>query len=288
MHRSMVSAAVALLIVTCCCPLQAEQHTQQSGLQKRAILLVAFGTTHNDALKAYDMVEARVRQAFPDVPLRWAYTSRMVRHKLAQKGQEVPSPAQALASMLDEGIERVAVQSLHVIPGSEYRDLCAVVRGFRLMPAMKEIVLGRPLLGSQADMERVRKALEAIASKESASHLFIGHGTHHPSNAFYTALAYRLEQGGSRAFLGTVEGYPDRGTVFKGLRASDRRKVVLHPFMVVAGDHAKNDIAGPGSGSWKSELESRGYACEAVLKGLGEYESLASIWVDHLRSALEQ
>lgn len=257
---------------------------------KKGILLVAFGTSVPEAQVAFKNIEEKVKAAFPDVPVRWAYTSHIIREKLAKEGQHLDSPVVALAKMKDEGFTHVAVQSLHTIPGEEYHDLVAVAHSFKGQPnGIRRILVGNPLLAQDEDL---RKAADAMLSnvpdkrEKDEAVIFMGHGTHHPGNAFYPAFQYYLWKKDANAYMGTVEGSPSLDDIMASLKARGVKKAYLIPFMSVAGDHAQNDMAGPEDDSWKSILTKAGIECETVLKGTAEYDNIVEIWVEHLKGAM--
>ncbi|WP_034623161.1 sirohydrochlorin cobaltochelatase [Desulfovermiculus halophilus] len=254
---------------------------------KRGILLVAFGSSYPQAQASFENIEARVKKAFPQVPVRWAYTSRIIRHKLNEKGKHYDSTAMALAKMMDEGFTHVAVQSLHTIPGAEFHDLRSIVTGFESMSCgFEKILLGYPLLSAPQDLVAVRDAmLNTIPEERKAGEavIFMGHGTHHPSNAFYQAMAHSFQQEDPNVYVGTVEGSPSLEDILDRIEDKGTDTAYLMPFMSVAGDHVRNDMAGPGADSWKSILADKGIRTEAVLKGTAEYNTIADIWLDHLQ-----
>lgn len=258
--------------------------------QKTGILLVAFGSSEASAQVSFATIDKRVKAAFPNIPVRWAYTSHIIRKKLAKEGKVLDSPATALARMQDEKFTHVAVQSLHTIGGEEYHDLGQTVAAFRSMGSFQKIMLGYPLLSTQADFQRVSAAIFQVipkTRKSSEAIVFMGHGTAHPANAFYAALMFQLQTKDSNIFVGTVEGYPEIDEIRDMLVAKKIKKAYLMPFMSVAGDHAKNDMAGDEADSWKSVLEKAGITCEAILKGTAEYDVFVDIWVDHLKVCLD-
>ena len=257
--------------------------------QKTGILLVAFGSTIEPARKAYDVIEAQVRAAYPDVPVRWAYTSKMVRHKLADGGLNVDSPAMALARMADENFTNVAVQTLHVIPGQEYHGLMTTAGAFEGLPkGLERVLRGYPLCATHEGTLALTRAILDVAPKlkKREALVLMGHGTHHPGNVYYPALQYYFEQTADNVFVGTVEGYPALDDVLAKLKKRGIKKAYLMPLMAVAGDHARNDMAGPESDSWKSVLEAGGIVCEPLLKGLGEYPEIAALWVRNLQNVM--
>jgi sirohydrochlorin cobaltochelatase len=217
--------------------------------------------------------------------VRWAFTSHIIRKKLAQKGRHLDSPEVALAKMQDGGFTHVAVQSLHTIGGAEYHDLRRTVGAFKIMGGFQRIILGYPLLATQEDMQRTVGAILKTIPKDRQKGdavVLMGHGTHHPSNAFYAALMFQLQLEDPNIFVGTVEGYPEVDVIKEMLLKKKIKKAYLMPFMSVAGDHAKNDMAGDEEDSWKSILTKAGIQCVPILKGTAEYDSFVDIWVSHI------
>jgi len=257
--------------------------------KKVGILLVAFGSSEASAQVSFANIDRKVKEAYPGIPVRWAYTSHIIRNKLAKQGQVLDSPEVALAKMRDERFTHVAVASLHTIPGAEYHDLRRTVGAFKIMGGFERIILAYPLMATQEDMERTVEAIIATIPKERKKDeavVLMGHGTHHPSNAFYAALMFQLQLRDPNIFVGTVEGYPDLALIQELLRKKKIKRLYLMPFMSVAGDHAKNDMAGDDDDSWKSVLTKAGFECVPVLKGTAEYDEFADIWVDHVGGPL--
>lgn len=285
--RTILPLALLLLLATTNCFAGHGQPEEKTG-----ILLVAFGSSMPEAQVAFDNIDAKVRAAHPDTPVQWAYTSHIIRAKLAKEGQHLLSPAQALALMADQGFTRVAVQSLHTIPGEEYEGLQLTVDAFQSFPdGIEHIELGTPLLSSTEDLNRVTKALLSNIPAERTKNealIFMGHGTHHPGNVYYIAMQQMLHSNDQLAFIGTVEGSPDLDQVRKELKRNKVTKAWLLPFMSVAGDHARNDMAGPEEDSWNSVLTKDGVTCVPVLKGTAEYDNIVAIWLDHLNEALQR
>ncbi len=257
--------------------------------QKVGILLVAFGSSKQSAQISFENIDKEVKETYTNIPVRWAYTSHIIRKKLAKQGRILDSPEVALAKMLDEGFTHVAVQSLHTIGGSEYHDLRRVVGAYKTMGGFQSIILGYPLLATQEDMERAVKAILTMIPKDRKKDdgvVLMGHGTHHPANAFYAALMYQVQLRDPNVFIGTVEGYPELDTILTVLKKKNIKNVYLLPFMSVAGDHAKNDMAGDEEDSWKSILTKEGISCVPILKGTAEFKEFVKIWVDHLGGPL--
>lgn len=260
--------------------------------RKEGILLVAFGSSLPEAQVAFENIERQVKAAFADIPVRWAYTSHIIRKKMAARGHQLDSVAMALTKMMEDGFTHVAVQSLHTIRGEEFDNLAATARAFSRMPeGIRCITMGAPLLSTQDDLEKVSAAILATippARKEQEAVVLMGHGSHHPANAFYAALMFNVQRHDSHVFVGTVEGAPEIDVIQTLLAEKKIKKVYLMPFMSVAGDHARNDMAGPDEDSWKSLLTRAGFQCEAVLKGTAEYDNFVAIWVAHLQEAYQR
>jgi sirohydrochlorin cobaltochelatase len=257
---------------------------------KKGILLVAFGSSIPEAQVSFDNIDKRVKQDFPDAPVFWAYTSSIIRNKLAKEGKILDSVPMALAKMTDQGFTHVAIQSLHTIRGEEFDDLANTVKAFEGLPdGIGKIVIGAPLLSDAKDMEAVTNAiLKNIPAhrKKADAVLLMGHGTPHPSNAFYAALMFHLQRKDPHVFVGTVEGSPDINDIISMLKEKKLKKIFLMPFMSVAGDHARNDLAGDEEDSWKSILTKQGFECDITLKGTAEYNNMIDIWTSHLKEAM--
>ena len=257
---------------------------------KKGILLVAFGTSVPEAQVSFENIEKKVKAAYPDVPVRWAFTSHIIRKKLAKEGKKYDSTAMALAAMMEEGFTHVAVQSLHTIPGEEYHDLIRIAHAFKGMPGgMARILVGYPLLAKSDDVEKVVEAMVAnipAERKKDEAVVLMGHGTHHPGNAFYAAIQYSFWKKDPNIFVGTVEGTPSLDDVMADLDKKGIKKAWLVPFMSVAGDHAMNDMAGDEDDSWKSILTKAGVECKVVLKGTAQYDNVVDVWLGHLEAAM--
>ena len=258
-------------------------------MEKKALLVVSFGTSHADTrAKTIDAVERALAAAAPDRRFYRAWTSGMIIRRLARAGEIVPTVAEAMASMAADGVTDILVQPTHVLPGVEYdlmrADIADAARGFS--PVLR---FGAPLLADDADLARITEILGARFGDLPADTalLCMGHGTEHFAGAAYAALDYRFKRAGHRSFyMATVEGYPAFDDALAMLRERpELRRVVLLPFMIVAGDHAKNDMAGPDPDSWRSRLEAAGYGTECVLRGLGEDEAVRAMFVAHAQAA---
>ena len=259
--------------------------------EKKGILLVAFGTTVPEAQISFENIESSVKKAFPGIPVRWGYTSHTIIRKMGEKGIQLATPEEALSSMMRENFTHVAVQSLHVMPGAEFHGLVKNVQRFAGMSkGLKKVIVGYPLMTTSEDVQRVAETFLKIIPPErrkTDAVVFMGHGTHHPANVYYAALNYHVQKLDPNVFVGTVEGWPEIDSITSDLKNNRIEKAYLMPFMTVAGDHARNDMAGPEENSWKSILEKEGINCVVVLKGTAEFQEFVDIWVDHLRAAFE-
>lgn len=266
-------------------PDMALQHSEN---RQPVILLVAFGTTIAEALAAFDRIDRQARLAFPEAEVRWAYTSKIVRRKLAARGTILDSPEIALARLMDEGHREVGILSLHVFPGREFHDLHHNVRLFsRMAKGFERVRMAMPLLSSHQDLTRAAEALVRSLPAERTPDeavLFVGHGNRaHPSDVAYTAMEHLLQKHDPRLLVGTIQGEPGLQDVIAELGRLGVTKAWLAPFMAVAGEHARTDMAGQQPGSWQSQLAAHGIMSRTVLRGLVEIPEVADIWLDHLR-----
>ncbi len=254
---------------------------------KKAILAVSFGTSHEDTRKVtIDAIEDSMREAFPEYPVYRAWTSKMIIRKLKNRDNIiVPTVREAMEQMISDGITDVLVQPTHVINGIENDLMKEDALSYR--DSFHSISFGDPLLTTEEDSHKVIAAIAEefsdITKKQAL--VFMGHGTTHFANSIYAALDYTFkDKGYHNFFLGTVEAYPSMESLKKMVKAYQPEEVVLAPFMIVAGDHAKNDMAGDDPESWYSQFKDEGYEVKAVLKGLGEYEGIRRLFIDHIRA----
>jgi sirohydrochlorin cobaltochelatase len=258
---------------------------------KPAILLVTFGTSIERAQKSFANIDKRVKAAFPNVEVRWAYTSKIIRDKLARQGEQIDSPEMALARLMDDGYNRVAVQSLHMIPGAEFHEINANARLFaRMAGGFDQLQVSMPLLINDEALGQALKIVknQVVPKERKAGEavVLMGHGTHHPSDAIYSALMYKAQKMDPNFFVGTVEGHPTFEEIRDALVEKKVKKVYLIPFMTVAGDHAMNDMAGDEPDSWKSQLAAVGIQSVPVMKGLGEVDAIDDLWIERLKAAM--
>lgn len=256
-------------------------------MSKKALMVVSFGTTLPDARAAIENLEERLCAAFPGYDFFRAFTSRMVAGKIEkEEGIHIPSPAELLGHLAEQGYEEVRCQSLHVIFGQEYEKLMDQLRAYKDRFAL--LTAGAPLLWDTPDYLRLTAALLERMPRlaDDEAFVFMGHGTEHPANAAYALVenCFRYH-GAERVYVGTVEGFPHLDYVLARLYRHGVTNVHLAPLMIVAGDHAQNDLAGDADDSWKSRLLGEDYSVEVHMTGLGELDAVAEIFIDHCRAA---
>lgn len=255
--------------------------------KNNALLAAGFGTTHLDALeKSIVPVEQDLAAAFPGWGFARAFTSPTVRRRLGERGVAVESADAALARLAEEGVERCVVQPTLVIPGEEYDRLREAVEH---MEGRMRIALGEPLLRREADWPELARVLRReYPIAEDTALVAVGHGAGRRSNGLYQAMAEGLaRQEGPVLRLATVEGTPSFADVVSELEKLPMRRALLVPLMLAAGDHVKNDMAGPGPESLRSLLEAAGFAVDCALRGLGELPQIRAMYVRRALTAGE-
>lgn len=254
---------------------------------KKAILVVSFGTSHLDTLeRTIGAIEKEMEKAFPDRSVYRAFTSGMILEKLEREMHlHIRNVPEALEAILQDEVEDLLIQPTHIINGFEYEKMKELLQPYR--KAFRKMDIGSPLLSATEDYcETVRIMMQEAALQKEETLVLMGHGTEHHTNAAYPALDYTFcAKGFQNVVVGTVEGFPDLGDVMKKLKEKKAKKLLLMPFMIVAGDHAKNDMAGAEEDSWKSILEHAGYQVRICMRGLGEMEGIRKIFVKHLKEA---
>ena len=257
---------------------------------KKAILAVSFGTSHNDTRKVtIDAIERDMQEAFPDYMLYRAWTSKMIIKKLKNRDNvHVFTVREAMEQMKKDGITDVLIQPTHVINGIENDLMKEDALAYR--DDFHSITFGDPLLTSAEDNLAVIQAIADEFSDLAQDQVLVlmGHGTTHYANSIYAALDYTFkDKGYKNIFLGTVEAYPSMESLMRMVKEYNPSKVVLAPFMIVAGDHAKNDMAGDDPESWYCQFKAAGFEVEPVVEGLGGYPGVRSLLVEHLKVAAE-
>lgn len=254
---------------------------------KEAILVVSFGTSHEDTRrKTIDAIVKDVGDAYPECCIYEAWTSGMIIRKVGKAGYHVMTVSEAMEQIVKDGITRLRVQPTHVINGIENDQMKKDVLAWK--DQLEEIRFGTPLLTCEQDSFFVIDTMmeEFGVLEEKTALVLMGHGTTHYANTIYAALDYQFkDKGHPHVFVGTVEAYPSMETLKKHLKEGGYEKLILAPFMIVAGDHAKNDMASEDKDSWRSQLESAGYEVSCLLKGLGEYKGVRQLFLQHIEQA---
>lgn len=257
---------------------------------KKAVLVVSFGTSYKETReKTIEACEKKISNELKEYDFYRAYTSNMIIRKLKNRdGIIIENPIQALDRLYEEGYEDVIVQTLHIICGEEFNKLKEQIDSYK--PKFKNLVLGRPLLTYIDDYKETVSAIEdqIPTMNENEAVVFMGHGTFHESHSAYPAIEYMLRDHGINAYVGTVEGYPEIDNVVKKLKEDSIKTVNLMPLMLVAGDHAINDMAGDDEDSWKSILEGQGFDIKVHLQGLGENAKIQDKFVKHAYDCIEK
>lgn len=266
--------------------------SDEASADDTAILVVSFGTSFNDSREAtIGAVEEAISEANPGYEVRRAFTSQIIIDKLKERdGLEIDNVTQALDRAVADGVKNLVVQPTHLMDGLEYMDVVDELAEYE--EDFDSVSIGEPLLTSDEDFQAVAEAIteETKGSDDGETAIvFMGHGTEAESNQVYAKMQEVLAAGGhENYYIGTVEAEPTLEDVIAALKEKGiYKKVVLQPLMVVAGDHANNDMAGGEEDSWKTALEAEGYDVECVIKGLGELPAIRSIYVEHTRAALE-
>ena len=262
------------------------------GTGKTAVMVVSFGTSYNDSRDiTIGAIEGAITRAFPDYEVRRAFTSQIIIDKLKERdGLEIDNVEEALDRAVKDGIKILVVQPTHLMNGYEYNDLADDLKDYE--DKFDKVVLADPLLTSDGDFDAVIKAItEKTAAYDDGKTAicFMGHGTEADSNSVYAKMQDKLTQAGyENYYIGTVEAEPALKDVLKALdEKGTYNKVVLEPLMVVAGDHANNDMAGDEEDSWKTVIEGRGYEVECLLEGLGQIPAIQEIYVAHTQAAVD-
>lgn len=256
---------------------------------KKALLVVSFGTSYHDTCeKNIVACERELAASCPDRDLFRAFTSGMIIRKLKQRdGLDIDTPLQALQKLADQGYDDVAIQSLHIINGDEYEKIVREVQ--TLSPLFRRLTLGTPLLSGHEDYERLMQALtqQMPALNADEKVVFMGHGASHHAFAAYACLDHMMTAKGFPARVGAVESYPEVDVLIASLQQEGVRAVHLMPLMLVAGDHALNDMASDEDDSWKTLFNAAGIPATPWLSGLGENPAVRAMFVEHLQHSLE-
>lgn len=253
---------------------------------KKGIIITSFGTTFEKTRKlCIESIENRVREEFKDSLVLRAFTSRVVISRLKKRDNiHTDNPTEALVKMKEAGIKEVLIQPLLIIEGIEYEKILKEAHNFMKENNDISISIGKPLLSSDVDYENVVKALNLPGDQ---SIVFMGHGSDHKTDISYEKLENEIRKSGyENTFIATIEGEKTIQDVLEGLKEKNIDEVLLKPFMLVAGDHATNDMASDDEDSWKSILEANNIKVETEISGLGQVEEIQNIFIEHLRDII--
>lgn len=268
----------------------------QSLPDRDAIVVMTFGTTFADTrAKTIDAAIDGIKAAHPGIKVVTAYTSHIIIDRVAaNEGVKYPTPEEALEQLKAEGYTRVALATLDIIPGMEYNYKLGVFHNYK--QNFKKMTIGTPLMywqGQEEQPDDVTEALKAFATqfpktKKGEGIVMMAHGTPHIANAYYAVIQEKLqEMGYDNVFIETVEGWPNLETIIPKLKAKKISNVTLMPFMMVAGDHANNDMAGDEEDSHKSILEQEGFKVDTYIHGIGENKAVRGVFVERANAAWE-
>ena len=268
--------------------------SMQNLANKDAIVVMSFGTTFKDTrAKTIDATVNAIQSAHPNTQVVTAFTSHLLRDRIQEKeGITYPTPEEALTQLKADGYTRVALTTLDIIPGMEYNYDVAVYNLYK--NNFKKMTLGTPLMywmGQEGQADEVMETVKAVSSQfpkqgKDDAILIMAHGTPDPSNAYYSVIQDRVDMAGlNNVFIYTVEGTPNLEQVIPQLKAKRIKHVTLMPFMMVAGDHANNDMAGDEPDSHKSILEQEGFKVDTYIHGLGENKDIRNIFVERANEA---
>ena len=260
---------------------------------EKELLVVSFGTSYNDSRRlTIGAIEKKLAEEFPDYSVRRAFTSQIIiDHVQSRDNIKIDNVKEALDRAVANNVKTLVVQPTHLMKGGlEYTDLVSEIADYA--DAFEHLEIAEPLLAEDNDFEAVASAItEATAQYDDGETAicFMGHGTEAESNMVYSKMQTLLtDKGYTNYYIGTVEASPTLEDLLALVKQGSYKKVVLTPLMVVAGDHANNDMAGDEEGSWKKAFENAGYEVECLLQGLGENEAIRGIYVEHARAAIEK
>ena len=283
----------------------------QDEIGENELLVVSFGTSFNDSRVAdIKGIEDALQEANPDWSVRRAFTAQIIiNHIQARDGEKIDNMDQALERAVANGVKNLVVQPTHLMHGAEYDEMCEVIDAYR--DKFASVSIAEPMLGEvgsdatviNADKEAVAKAITASAvadagfesldaAKEAGTaFVFMGHGTAHVAKVTYSQMSTQMQTlGYENVFIGTVEGEPEETScesVIEAVKAAGYTNVVLRPLMVVAGDHANNDMAGSEDDSWKTMFEAAGFTVDCQIAGLGEIADVQALYIAHTKAAID-
>ena len=305
--KKLLAILLALMLALSCCAAFSEAEDEenyatgdasldnplnQDDIGEAELLVVSFGTSFNDSRRlTIGGIEGAIAEALPDYSVRRAFTAQIViDHVLSRDGEAIDNVTEALDRAVANGVKTLVVQPTHLMHGFEYDDVVAELAEYA--DAFEGgIVVGEPLLSSDEDFDRVADIVVDVTKDYDDGQtaiVFMGHGTEHEANAVYAKMQQVLaDKGAENYYVGTVEAEPSVEDVLAAIEGKGYSRVVLRPLMVVAGDHANNDMAGDEEDSWKSLFEAAGYEVECVLEGLGQVPAIQQLYVEHALAAAE-
>ena len=283
----------------------------QDEIGEKELLVVSFGTSFNDSRVAdIKSIEDALQEANPDWSVRRAFTAQIIiNHIQARDGEKIDNMEQALERAVANGVKQLVVQPTHLMHGAEYDEMCDAIDKVR--DKFESVEIAEPMLGEvgsdaaviNADKEAVAKAVVAAALSESGyestaaakeagvAYVLMGHGTAHVAKVTYSQMATQMDKlGYENVFIGTVEGEPEDTSceaVIAAVKEAGYTTVVLRPLMVVAGDHANNDMAGADEDSWKTMFEAAGFTVNCQISGLGRIADVQALYVAHTKAAID-
>ena len=283
----------------------------QDEIGENELLVVSFGTSFNDSRVAdIKGIEDALQAAYPDWSVRRAFTAQIIiNHIQARDGEKIDNMTQALDRAVANGVKNLVVQPTHLMHGAEYDEMCEAIEAYK--DQFESVSIAEPMLGEvgsdatviNADKEAVAKAITAAAVSEAgfesleaakdagSAFVFMGHGTAHVAKVTYSQMQTQMQNlGYENVFIGTVEGEPEETSaeaVIEAVKAAGYTNVVLRPLMVVAGDHANNDMAGSDDDSWKTVFEAAGFTVDCQIHGLGEIADVQALYVAHTKAAID-
>lgn len=283
---------------------------------KSAIILAAFGSLQPSAFTTYENIKRSYEQKYSDSEVRIAFTSDFIRRRLKVESISIQNPLMALSELQDQGFADIVVQPLQIVPGKEFHEIASLVQCLKAIHGRQgfhKIALGMPLLGSIDDCKKAASTLKPIFEEmipangqedrdetdidgmaidgtaiDEMAIVLVGHGTGHPADSLYSQMALILESSFKNVFLGTLEGYPGLGDVLSLLNENQIKRAVIMPFLLVAGGHALEDIAGAGQSSWRTILEDKGFDVDVRQRGLGDEEGIIKLFLEHTSDAMKK
>ncbi len=262
-------------------------------MSKKAIVVVSFGSSFEDArVNCIEPVENLIATTYPDYEVRRAFTSRFIVGKLKkEQNLYIDNEVQATQKLIDEGFEKIYIQPLHTMPGFEYDKIKRQFDKIKDNTDVK-ILLGEPLIYRLEDydfmIEGLKNSLMKLEDFDVDHWLLMGHGTEHFSNAVYGALQLKFDIEGHPFDIATVEGFPELDDIMDRLKSKNIKKLGVAPFMLVAGDHARNDMAGDEEDSWVNVLKDNGFDVYPCLRGMGSFEAFRELFLRKTAALVER